>query len=96
MRRSQPLNRCTITEARDRLPRLVRAAERGTPVALTRRGRPVAVLLSRADYDRLATGRGDFWDRYVAFRLRFDGVDLDAESFLDSCRDRRTGRDFRW
>jgi len=43
----------SIAEAKDRLPRLVHAAEAGVPVALTRRGKPVAVLISMAEYDRL-------------------------------------------
>jgi prevent-host-death family protein len=43
----------SIAEAKDRLPRLVHDAEAGVPVALTRRGKPVAVLISMAEYDRL-------------------------------------------
>ena len=43
----------SIAQAKDRLPRLVHDAEAGVPVALTRRGKPVAVLISKAEYDRL-------------------------------------------
>jgi prevent-host-death family protein len=43
----------SISEAKDRLPRLVHQAESGSAVALTRRGKPVAVLISKAEYDRL-------------------------------------------
>lgn len=43
----------SISEAKDRLPRLVHEAEAGAPVALTRRGKAVAVLISKAEYDRL-------------------------------------------
>jgi prevent-host-death family protein len=43
----------SIAEAKDRLPRLVHDAEAGVPVSLTRRGKPVAVLISKTEYDRL-------------------------------------------
>jgi prevent-host-death family protein len=43
----------SISEAKDQLPRIVHEAEAGGAVALTRRGKPVAILLSKAEYDRL-------------------------------------------
>lgn len=39
---------CSITAARNSLTALVHQVEKGPPVELTRRGRPVAVLLSVA------------------------------------------------
>lgn len=47
----------SITKARSCLAQLVQQAERGQPVRITRRGRPVAVLVSLADHARLHTGR---------------------------------------
>jgi prevent-host-death family protein len=38
--------RYSIAEARNHLPAIVHDAERGKPIHLTRRGKPVAVLLS--------------------------------------------------
>ena len=54
----------SITEAKNRLTRLIYQAERGETVHITRRGRPVAVLLSEAEYGRLSRGtvRPTFWD----------------------------------
>ncbi len=47
------LRKVTITEARDQLSAHVRSAEHGTPVVITRRGRPVAVLVATAEFERL-------------------------------------------
>ena len=43
-----------IQEAKARLSTVLRGAEQDGPQEITNRGRSVAVLLSRADYDRLA------------------------------------------
>jgi prevent-host-death family protein len=43
-----------IQEAKSRFSELVRQAERDGPQAITLHGRPVAVVLSRETYDRLA------------------------------------------
>ena len=47
-----------IQEAKARLSEVVKGAEREGPQEITLHGRPVAVVLSRADYDRLA-GTGE-------------------------------------
>jgi prevent-host-death family protein len=51
------MREATIRDARNRLTTLVHDAERGKPVRLTRRGKPVAVLLSDREYERLASSR---------------------------------------
>lgn len=43
-----------MQEAKSHLSEVVRDAEREGPQQITVHGRPVAVVLSRADYDRLA------------------------------------------
>lgn len=86
----------SIAEARDNLARIVRESESG-PVELTRRGRPVAVLMSLDEFERLQ-GRGEnFWQRLVAFRKlasveRF-GIDEDV---FAGVRDRDAGRKAPW
>ena len=86
----------SIAEARDNLAKIVRESESG-PVELTRRGRPVAVLVSLDEFERLQ-GRGEnFWQRLVAFRQlasveRF-GIDEDV---FAGVRDRDTGRKAPW
>lgn len=88
--------RYSIAEARSRLPSLVDEAEAGIEVELTRRGQPVAVLVSRREFDRLQGTRGHFSDLYKSFTERYDletiGVDDD---FAASTRDRTTGRKVR-
>jgi prevent-host-death family protein len=84
--------RYSILEAKDHLPRLVRAAERDGAVEITRRGRPVAMLVSMEEYERLHGRRVGFWQALEAFR-RGAGRDmwLADDEFLD-LRDRGTGR----
>lgn len=68
--------RWSIAEARSNLPNLVREAESGRPVELTRRGEPVAVLVGRRDYERLAASRRSFSAAYAAFTRRVDLKEL--------------------
>lgn len=65
-----------MQEAKSRLSEVVKGAEREGPQEITVHGRSVAVVLSRADYDRLA-GTGE---SLVAFMRRSplaDAEDLD-------------------
>ena len=84
----------SIAQAKDHLTEAIRAAEAGEPVTLTRRGRPVAVILSDAEYRRLAAPKGDFWTALQEFHATFDaerdGVDPE---YWESLRDRSPGRD---
>ena len=86
----------SIAEARDRLPKIVREAEAGREVALTRRGKSVAVLVGRIDYERLVSGPKSFWDTYQVFRREVDlpALAIDPESVFSGTRDRSKGRDF--
>lgn len=87
----------SIAQARDRLPALIHEAEDGAPVELTRRGKPVAVLVSLDEYHRLASGRVDFWSAYERFRASedLDGLDL-GPSLFEGLRDGSPGRDSTW
>ena len=49
-----------LQEARARLGELLKAAGRVGPQEITMRGRSAAVVLSRADYDRLRARRSPF------------------------------------
>ena len=69
----------SIAEARRNLPSLIREAEAGKAVELTRRGEPVAVLIGHRMFARLTAGRRGFADAYREFA---QGVDL-AEAGLD-------------
>ncbi|MFO1351842.1 MAG: type II toxin-antitoxin system Phd/YefM family antitoxin [Gammaproteobacteria bacterium] len=58
----------TITEAKNTLTRLIHQAEVGVPVYLTRRGKPVAVLLSAARYQQLVESKKGFWQSLQEWR----------------------------
>jgi tRNA(fMet)-specific endonuclease VapC len=59
--------RYTIAEARSRLPTIVDEAEAGLDVELTRRGEPVAALVSLRELERLRGKRLHFKDAYTKF-----------------------------
>jgi prevent-host-death family protein len=51
--RGAAMKEISIREAKDKLTSLIREIEKGQPVRLTRRGKPVAVLISNQDYERM-------------------------------------------
>ena len=87
----------SIAEARNQLPRLVREAESGKAVELTRRGEAVAVLIGRRDYERLASRARRFSDAWEAFTREVDlqELEIDPDEIFAGTRDRSPGRDHR-
>lgn len=83
----------SIAEARNLLGALIHKAEAG-PVELTRRGEPVAMIVSLADYRRLTGNRG-FWDAAQDFRVHTDPKDLDDGDLFSDVRDRSPGREIK-
>jgi antitoxin Phd len=86
----------SIAEARDRLPGLVHEAEQGRAVSITRRGKPVAVLISAEEYERLKRAEPDLWESLQEFRRAHDLGEIDLESVLREARDKAPGREFDW
>jgi len=73
-----------VEEARARLGQLAEQVAQGQEVWLTKRGRPLAVLLGRDDYDRLrATAtraeRAELAEQVAEARRRVAEADLDPE-----------------
>jgi len=66
----------SIAEARNSLPSLVRAAESGKAVELTRRGEPVAVLIGRRQYERLTMKYRGFSETYGEYTQEVDLEEL--------------------
>ena len=84
-------NSYSVAEARNDLPGLIHAVDRRGPVKITRRGKPVAVLLSIDQYDRIAAPRPTFTEAYAAWRSSTRDVAVDRAHF-ERLRDRRPGR----
>jgi prevent-host-death family protein len=87
----------SIAEARDQFTAIVRDLETRPSIRLTRRGKPVAVLLSIEEYERLAAGRTRFWENYQAFLAANDLDQLDIEpATFEGLRDLSPGREVIW
>ena len=86
----------SITDARNNLPSIVREAESGYSVELTRRGRPVAVLLSTREFQRLTGPGKGLWQAIQEWRDTHDLTEMDLDDVYDGIRDKSPGRDFRF
>jgi prevent-host-death family protein len=83
----------SIADARRNLPGLVDEAEAGAEVRLTRRGRPVAVVVSIDQYERLKAHRSTFADAYRDFRQQFpEGTSGVGPKYFRDLRSRDAGR----
>ena len=84
--------RYSIARARAELPTLLRAVERGDEVEISRRGMPVAVLLSIADRARLESGRKSFGDAFDAFSAGSAAPERTPRNTFARLRSRSPGR----
>ena len=84
----------SITEARRNLPRLIREAEHGKTMELTRHGETVAVLLGHRKFERLAAGRRSFAKAFREFKKTVDleKLNLDPNELFAGVRDTAPGR----
>lgn len=90
---SRMAHRYSVAEARAHLPSIIEQAEAGEAVELTRRGRPVAVVLSREEFERLRSERPSFSVAYRAFRKEHALADVGLDrDFAAAVRDRSPGR----
>jgi antitoxin Phd len=87
----------SIAQARNDLPAIVHQVELDSPVELTRRGKPVAVIVSFGDYQRLTKGRKRFWEAVEEWRQSVDLEELNiGPEVWEGVRDRSPGREFQW
>ena len=85
--------RYSIAEARASLPTIVDQAEAGLTVELTRRGKPVAVVVSLMEFERSRTDRARFGEVYRDFLDTHVLKDIGLEpDFVTSLRDKAVGR----
>jgi len=87
----------SIAEARSNLPRLIREAETGKLVELTRRGEAVAVLIGRRQYEQLTARFRPFSEVWDEFRRKFPlgEIDINPDDVFRDVRDKDLGRDFK-
>ena len=62
------LKEYSIAEAKNKLPSIIHDVESGSSARFTRRGKPVAVLLSLYDYEDLSKQKRSFWSALQLFR----------------------------
>lgn len=84
----------SIAEAKNRLPTIVHYVEKGPYVELTRRGKPVAILLSIQEYERLSRKYTGFWNAISEFRRKTEneGIEISDRDF-NGLRDLSSGRE---
>lgn len=75
-----------IQEAKAHLSELVKETERGGPQAITWHGHAVAVVLSKAEYERL-TGTGHSLVEFMRRSPLFGGDDIDLSRDASLTRD---------
>lgn len=80
------VKRYSIAEARSSLPTIVDQAESGAEVELTRRGKPVAVVISHRQLERLRSDRPRFMDVYGEFLRKHSlkAIGIDGAFFQDA------------
>jgi len=84
----------SVAEARQHFARLIKRAQQGKAIEITRRGEPVAVLVSAAEYSAITGNRPSFTDttRQLRKRLGVDGLDI-GDSDFEALREESPGRD---
>ena len=85
----------SIADARNNLPQVIREAEAGEPIELTRRGEAVAVLLGLRQYEQLVAGTRRFSEAWEEFTRNVDlaELNLDPDAIFAGTRDDDPGRD---
>ncbi len=83
--------RATIYEARNNFSALVKKAESGEPVELTRHDKPVAVIISYEEYEKCGKKKS-FFERWEETRKKyadvfsdptFEGIPIPEDEVLD-------------
>ncbi len=83
----------SVSMARANMTAILNEVQAGLVIQITRRGQPVAVIMSPTECGALERRRLAFREACADFRTRFglDGLGLDRE-FFRALRDQRSGR----
>jgi len=87
----------SIAETRNRFAEIVHDLKHTPQVKVTRRGRPVAILISVEEFEMLRGGNITFTSAYEAFRNTYDlsSAEIEPEVF-ENLRDPSLGREMSW
>jgi prevent-host-death family protein len=89
--------RYSIAEARNHFAEIVHDLKHVSRVEVTRRGRPVAILVSIEEFEMLRAGSVTFTSAYEAFRNTFDLAKEEIEpSVFEDLRNTSPGREMNW
>jgi prevent-host-death family protein len=84
----------SVAEARQNFARLIRRAQQGKTIEITRRGEPVAVLLSASEYLSLTGERPSFVEAIDRIRKRLDVNELGiGDEEFEGLREESPGRE---
>ena len=84
----------SVAEARQNFARLIKRAEQGRAIEITRRGESVAVLLSASEYLTLTGDRPSFVEATRRVRERLDVASLGiGDEEFEGLRDESPGRE---
>lgn len=91
------MRRYSIAEARNHFAEIVHDLKHVARVEVTRRGRPVAILISVEEFEMLRSGNITFTNAYETFCNKFDLAKEGIEpSIFESLRDPSPGREMSW
>ncbi len=84
----------SIAEAKNKLPSIIHGVEEGPSIELTRRGKPVAVVMSKHEYEQLTRKKEGFWNALTKFRevMRKENFEIQDSDF-EGLRDTSVGRE---
>jgi prevent-host-death family protein len=88
-------NQYSIAQARDRFAQIIHDAENGKPVQIVRHGKPVAVVLSLGEYQRLTSDHIEFGVDLAKFRQKYQiqSLDIEPDEVFNNVRDRSSSRE---
>jgi prevent-host-death family protein len=86
----------SIAAARSNFSQLIREAGSGRVVELARRGKTVAVLIGRKQYEQLTSRFRPFSEVWDEFTRKFPPgeIDVDPDEVFSDVRDKDPGRNF--
>jgi prevent-host-death family protein len=87
-------NQYSLLQAQEQLTKIIQEVENGTPVEITRDDKPVAIVISIDEYNRLLGGNSSFWKSLEKFYQEIDLEEAEiSREIFDGVRDKGQGRE---